>query len=257
MRRIKKIAIFFIALVGIALAVGCIGQKSPSEYFPVSAGMEWSYKINFGSADPRIYTTVVYNPIVRGFVSDELAEWPYEEIIISDTYKKESKCCHLKFKIGRIGSRQVNDQNMLIAELKIVQDDVGLYRSKNPLNHSWVMTEGPEGFKAIKMAIIPAREFGLITPNMLVNSVQLVFFDPSGNENERSVVEGDSLRLIGRDNNAPECEGSPCMHFQRIVPSIKMTEDTWFASGKGLVRLEQKINGEPSMTWILEDFKTS
>jgi len=30
------------------------------------------------------------------------------------------------------------------------------------------------------------------------------------------------------------------------------TEDTWFAKGIGLVRLEQKVEGKSSMTWILK-----
>lgn len=34
----------------------------------------------------------------------------------------------------------------------------------------------------------------------------------------------------------------------------EITEDMWFARHKGLVRLEQKVDGQKSMTWELADF---
>jgi len=67
------------------------------------------------------------------------------------------------------------------------------------------------------------------------------------------------------------CQGAPCLHFVRTVKGGKMdprvpdtpesrylgngfTEDTWFSKGKGLIALEQKVNGKTSMTWILKRF---
>lgn len=67
------------------------------------------------------------------------------------------------------------------------------------------------------------------------------------------------------------CQGTPCLHFIRTVKGGEMdprvpdtpesrylgsgfTEDTWFAKGKGLIGLEQKVNGKTSMTWILKQF---
>lgn len=53
------------------------------------------------------------------------------------------------------------------------------------------------------------------------------------------------------------------LHFVRTVePRDQITaymhngfiEDTWFAKGFGLVRLEQRINGKISMTWTLKEF---
>lgn len=62
-----------------------------------------------------------------------------------------------------------------------------------------------------------------------------------------------------------ECEAIPCLHFQRVVTlsddeegenesSIgkDFTEDTWFAKGVGLIRLEQRVEGIISMTWTLK-----
>ena len=67
------------------------------------------------------------------------------------------------------------------------------------------------------------------------------------------------------------CQGAACLHFVRTVKGGKMdprvpdtpesrylnngfTEDTWFAKGRGLISLEQKVNGKTSMTWRLKEF---
>ena len=54
------------------------------------------------------------------------------------------------------------------------------------------------------------------------------------------------------------------LHFTRKVRAPKdadgsilskaFTEDVWFVKGKGLVRLQQKVEGVVSMTWTLESF---
>lgn len=256
MRKIEYTTIAIIVFLAIVLASGCLGKKSSAEYFPATPGMEWSYKINFESADPEIYSTIVFNPIVGGLVSNELAERSTKETLIADYYKSTQDCCHLRFKIVRTGSNKRNGQTVRIAELLMIRDDLGLFGSRNVLNHSWAMMEGPEGFKAVKMSIIPAMDFNLITPNMLVQSAQLVFFISSDNVNARSIVEGDVLAFIEYDSKPSECQNSSCMHFQRVVSDADLVEDAWYSKKIGLVRLEQKVNGEPSMTWILEDFKT-
>ncbi len=47
------------------------------------------------------------------------------------------------------------------------------------------------------------------------------------------------------------------MHFVRTPRDTGIVEDIWHAPGKGLVRLEQRVRGELSMTWALENFKTN
>jgi len=77
----------------------------------------------------------------------------------------------------------------------------------------------------------------------------------------------DALLFLGPDANVPEYQGTECFHFVRTVKADDkrddkdrvhfqqgFTESTWFARGKGLVRLEQRVNGKTSMLWRLKSF---
>ena len=79
--------------------------------------------------------------------------------------------------------------------------------------------------------------------------------------------KGDVLIFVGVDTNVPGYQGLNCLHFTRQVSAKEISggenpdyldkgfaEDTWFAKDKGLVRFEQKIDGQTSMVWTLEKF---
>jgi hypothetical protein len=70
-----------------------------------------------------------------------------------------------------------------------------------------------------------------------------------------------SVICYGIETDVIGFEGTECHHVQRKVkPSVDSneklpmgwTEDMWFARGKGLVRLVQKVEGKTSMTWVLD-----
>lgn len=72
-------------------------------------------------------------------------------------------------------------------------------------------------------------------------------------------LKDQDLQFLGQENY----NGVPCLVFLRTVYPGEttsshldkgFTEQLWFGKGKGLVRLEQKIDGQKSMTWTLEKF---
>ncbi len=73
----------------------------------------------------------------------------------------------------------------------------------------------------------------------------------------------DKLLFKGIEKRVAFTKAAPLLHFIRSVDgNIKdrgersyldsaFTEDLWFAKGKGLVRLERKVEGQTSMVWTL------
>ena len=70
----------------------------------------------------------------------------------------------------------------------------------------------------------------------------------------------DTLTYVGVEQSAPGYTSGPILHFRREVKDSDkkesvldsgFTEDMWFAQGKGLVVLEQKVDGKTSMVWTL------
>ena len=73
----------------------------------------------------------------------------------------------------------------------------------------------------------------------------------------------DKLLFHGVEDQVGFGEHGPLLHFLRSVEAPDkddaesseldraFTEDYWFAKGKGLVRLEQKVEGKRSMVWTL------
>jgi hypothetical protein len=104
-----------------------------------------------------------------------------------------------------------------------------------------------------------------LTPNLFGHSLALVFFQgepgtTTGLDDSKGI---DVLQYCGEDTPPSSRDGQRCQHFLRNVTAgssagatselnVPFSEDTWFARGVGLVRLEQRVNGAQTMTWTLE-----
>jgi len=248
MRKKEFMKMAVLAMIAMVLAGGCIGQKplSSKDYFPMKAGTQWFYKIDFGVADPKLYYQISGQPI--------------EATFSPAAYKKtDPDCCHL-----RMTTQDLKSDNMFfISKLNIIQDDLGILGNPSALGPSWTMQQLDNGFEIVGAFDYPYPADKDTTPagpnskpQLKMDRLRLLFFSPASEGDERGPAD-DRLRFIGYDNNVPEYQGINSMHFMRIVGAIGMTEDVWFAPGKGLIRLEQKVSGRPSMTWTLESFKAN
>ena len=246
----KIVTIFVITAFIFLLAVsaGCFGAESAKEYFPTKPGSEWTYKIEFGEVNPQFYY------ITAWYRGSELQARNHQVEVFKDTYQRiHPDGCYLK-----IGSREIvlpNQGTGYAAVLNIIKDDLNIFDNSNRV--VWMVRIDKE-FTIIRVVEYPGiYDSAWESPNVL--SMQIIFFDPKiGNQGDEAYYASDDrLKFVGFDNNVPGYPGISSMHFLRTVTPDKgksFTEDTWFAKGIGLVRLEQKVDGKISMIWKLQNF---
>ncbi len=230
------------------------------EYFPMDTGAEWTYNIKIDDVKPaRAEEIWITGKEEYYHFSDRVFFNPISGV----------KNYHLRIKVK--GPEQETQRPGTI-ELEILRDDLGLFRHANQifwgkqLNPSgWggnnIMEMGIEYSADSLMKFYPEYSQQLKDASS-VHSSRVIFF---GGRNmakmDKSIGESkiETISCLGLDSNVPGYKGIPCLHFFREVyppvdsPEIKtITEDSWFAKGKGLIRFEQKVGGKPSMTWTIE-----
>jgi hypothetical protein len=165
----------------------------------------------------------------------------------------------------------------------VSQDTLGVFRSSKAVY--WLPAEGGGVNLFVEYA---ARTPGVPGADHAMDggigiAARTVFFPPGASPDPKVPSEQDKLRFAGMDRNVPEYEGVSCLHFVRTVgtrpeedgsaaffdemmereigrkvssdsPTRPFSEDMWYAPGKGLIRLEQKVGGKTTMIWRLEEF---
>jgi hypothetical protein len=221
-------------------------QLNELDYFPMDVGMEWTYNIKVGKAQPRIYENIYAKksegsfsfPMTGPFTASEGLEY------------------RLKLKIK---NAYMPDKILSAFELEVLEDGIGFFRNNTKLvwsiqgfGNNAAVVQGAEYANGNIMQIYPYPE---LKSAEKITSQRIIFLWGKG----RIVQEDrDSFGYKGIDKNVPGYEGIACWHFLREVNPAKFegakpfTEDYWYAPKKGLVRLEQKVEGITSMVWTLE-----
>ena len=182
----------------------------------------------------------------------------------------EEKEFFLKMRIKGLAPKQGRMEYPIGVELEILEDGFGIFEdhkqvffaatSRGGLMAHRVVTRGynspgaPSGGQWGRWG----AEDGYSRP--------LVFFaEEPGTQISIGDNSPDSLLFTGI-SNSPSGHRN-CLHFLRVVKKDKkevgedlselekrFTEDVWYAKGKGLVYLIQKVGGKVSMTWTLKNF---
>ena len=242
----KKGAVILCSVLLVFLAVGLSGclSQSAKDYFPVKEGTEWSYEIKLERTLPLTY---------------EVTSWPsgkvYHRIpVIPEYYPWQSDRYHLKIAVRDY------DETDGVVSLNIIEDDLGFFNNADFV--WWELSDVKDGLvvdqklEYIKSTSQP-REF------LVGISTRAIFFNGDAGKSKSYVTgEEDSLKFVGIDDKVPGYK-APCLHFVREVKKGNgrypyadkgFTEDVWYAPDIGLVRLEQKVEGQNSMIWTLEKF---
>jgi hypothetical protein len=256
----------------LALAVsGCHGDKEteaetpsgkPADYFPTSPGTRWTYEITIGETEPLNCQVVTWpmgeisaSYVTRGLFLPLLEEQPPETFRLVLSVKGAApKQGPLEYPNG--------------VELTIEEDELGIFEDVDRL--FWAITGGRSGrFMVTEVATYPPTTPGAPTGAWGAwgtedgYAMRVFFFaDEPGIGVGMGEEPIERLYFIGLDG--------PHLHFEREVaaseieegkdPSVldkldkAFTEETWFEKGKGLVRLEQKVEGKTSMVWKLVEF---
>jgi hypothetical protein len=236
----RTVFCLFILIISASVLAACTDIKTENpeppkmlipevkEYFPMTGS--WSYRIEPGSAQPLFYQASDFQ-ILRSPIR----------------LQKRGDGSYLNFKVIYFG--ETEDGQMAL--LEVTRDDSNLLRTEY---FYWIYSRSDKD--VYEMIFYPEGPSGRF----------MFFLSSYGEKNSRLNLRTgseDTLVNLGPDTYPPECRSRPCLHFLRTVikgsgaynyTDSGFTEDRWFAPGKGMVRLEQRVNGIDSMTWILEQY---
>lgn len=272
MKKIKGIVVILSILIISLTLPGCGGKNDGgsgdlSDYFPIDTGKEWTYKITIGEAEPLSYREIVWD-LKGGGTLIQSAMRRFLPLLEENSPDKFL----LKIAVKRPAAPQELLNYPIGVELTIEEDELGIFAEYEKV--FWAMTSSGR-FMAEQMVTYsplkpwaPSNALGSHgRKNAYSNRLLLFEAEPGAKlSGMGSITLVDMIYYEGIDNNLPGYEGNGCLHFKRVVVLKKgnwdrepepplnkdFTEDTWFAKGIGLVRLEQKVEGVPSMTWTLE-----
>jgi hypothetical protein len=284
---IKKFVIF--AFLGFALLIsitGCGGgnkdeitvTETPDDFpdidqfefrsknfLPTEIGTEWTYAIEIGETDPLKYSEVVWPTGDSAMLYSNISLFP---VLFASEEKPEKFLLTIRVKGSppKQGPFEYNNA----AELEVVKDDLGVYEGAKQI--FWLISPGRFQLRVVEAitydpSLAPgefAREDGYSQKLLLLDCLPgLSYEERMGWDMENMSAE--TLTSLLHTTDFPQYEGTLVLHYQRIVESDEkreatgylnngFTEDTWFAEGKGLIRLEQKVDGKVSMIWTLDQF---
>jgi len=266
-------------LIVVLLAAGCTQTSNAPSFEPTSqgytkvpfsvknyyspvTGVELVYKIKLTGVDPMIHYYYL---------------WPNGENV--DIYEKNGRLlppaksddCFLIIKIKSVEKSPKNllqyEQTMRdffkkftdFIQLEIVRDDLDVFehRGEESKEVFWARTydENDPYSLIINQIVFYPPEARIPSEDRF--SVRTIFTDSKAPAEEIEKT-ADILTLVGVEK-LPGYGELPCIHFLRIVKERDkskigkaFTEDTWYAPGVGLVRLEQKVEGKTSMIWELQ-----
>jgi len=254
------------------------------EFFPTEPGTKWVYEITVaGKSEP-----VQYREVSCAGANGKLKVWVQRGLFLKSLYVPgvpgdrgdtadvggPPRVCALEISVkGRakaIGTLRCREY----VELTVHKDDLGVFFGTDRmlwgflggphLEIDWALAWSPD---SVHSADPLWHIFGQQNQGIAL-SERLVFHSKPGWQITPVTGSADSLLLLPQvEANVLGYEGIQCLHFLRTVASGRgeagavrsradqgFTEDSWFGKGKGLVRLEQNVNGEPTMVWRLKSF---
>lgn len=264
----KEIPMNRIALAAIVACFSClltqetsVAQKSATsqdsiphfaDYFPLRIGSTFSYTIEMGYVEPVAYEEIKWpEATATRRVFNNVEYTPRKTFLLELKIKGQTK---------NLGQNKL--QNGF--EVSVEKDELGVY--KNAKQIFWLTD--PKHFSFHEIAVCPPNES--ITPKGFdkdgVSERVLLFQGKAGTKIDRIKYFNnphDTLTF----NGIEKVPGSDilALHFTRHVnsglpddpPDSALTDEfeehSYFAKGKGLVYLEQRIGGNTSMTWRVTD----
>lgn len=241
-------------------------------YFPTQLGSRWAYTIEtFSPHDPLSFRNLVW-PVAEDEHTGEytVKSWevmgrltprsPFDnthELVLSVTQTANERQGYRGYPKGVL--------------ISIEKDELGIFENCDEVY--WAITEQPR-LEINEIRMYSRSTFGAPNDKWQGLAERLLLADiPPGKslgvDGEREVVT-----FVGRETS----DDGTLLHFRRSVmdrknpialvrpeldsilqkefPYAGFDEDMWFAKGKGLVRLEQRVKGTLTMRWILNEQAT-
>lgn len=217
----------------------------PAEFFPTAPGTRWTYEVDVvGGPHPLLYYEI-RRPIGDGhFATTASRSTPRAIHDITAPAAAAKYQLELSVQEGAASSPQG-------IELSIDADELGLFADVQQVH--W----GVDQTKRYVVTLVADLE-------NQGRATRVWFF--GGLPGHRLQGQGslDALHFVAVETDVEGWSGTECLHFIRRVEaaapdspvqlSAAFTEDTWFARDQGLVRLEQRADGNLMMVWRLVNF---
>ncbi len=245
-------------------------QGHPSDFFPIAPGTRWVYEIEItGGPEPIRYEEVSW-PVGGGKAVRYATRGFLGRPIGGPAGKRRTY--RLEMSVKGSAKTQGPLQYPKGVELAVQEDELGVFRDHKKV--FWATSESGRFMTNLVVTYdpdvapgAPGGPFGRWGQGD-GSALRLIFFaDKPLTQIGIGEDPVDALLFVGIDADVPEHQGTECFHFVRTVKPAEnqagrdwvhfqqgFSEDTWFARGKGLVRLEQKVNGKTSMVWRLRSF---
>lgn len=271
----KVAKVLLIALVGV-LMFACNAQNTqealgqPQDYFPMDIGHVWNYKIQlWGETSPLSYQLTCW-PLGEKYMTYET-----NGILYADESKRDS--LRLIFKIESEAPKQGPLEYPIGVELEIIRDDLRIFcdnRYNSRIRLTRVYWAAANYNRFMVNQVILKNKMSPDAPQMGGwggwpggdgEIISLKFF---GSHDPMSIgLSGDPEKLYYL--GAVNIGSRKALQFRKVVEQRgsgdssddakflykEFTEDMWYIKGVGLVYLEQKVEGERTMTWVLEGFE--
>jgi len=226
----------------------------PEDYFPFTPGLRLEYRVTLGKAEPLNFETI---------------EWPMggnHEMVTErrgrfiPPVKKAAYSLILQI-VGP--AEQQGPYSWDGVKVNVVKDELGIFDDVREL--FWNRTRGGD-LNALEVRTYspgapgaPMGPWG-VPESGAGSSSRIIFFGghPGGGRSLGSADSDEEIGFVGLEGDR--------LHFVRMVKVHKrdpsdtdednilnqaFEEHTWFGYGRGMVRLEQRVNGVTSMTWEL------
>ncbi|MEQ1619380.1 MAG: hypothetical protein ABL883_13675 [Terricaulis sp.] len=242
----------------------------PSEFFPRNVGSSWTYRVTLDDPDLVVRSEEVAWPRLSGaeLIVAVRGVLPYSGNPLEGPL-------YLTLQLGEAADQQGPHEYPEGYKLRVTRDDLGLYEGATGLY--WAIP-GSGRYEVHQILTYDAESAlsswkppsGYDLEAQGYNERITYFVDNLGT---RLQFQG-SLESMALDDIVHDIEGQAgkdCLQFSRAVEgtnlsdtgamqdvrgrlTMSLLEKTWFCRGVGLVRLEQYVGGDRSMTWTLTDY---
>lgn len=235
-------------------AVSQVLGQSFSSYFPMTPGTIWSYKIVTNTeTEPLNYGEVLWP------TGPEMGVLQSSRGRFIGAMNNPGGEFTFSLRVKAIAPQQGSLQYPQGVELEILEDTLGIHT--DVLQMFWAATSAAD---YMVMEVLVYSQFGSRGTGFAMGdgqALRIIGFADLPNVGIGLGESQDTTVYLGIDTTVLGYEGQELLHYQRSVsagPGVDgspldkaFTEDMWYAKNTGLVRLEQKVEGKPSMTWTL------
>ena len=266
------------------------GSKSRCEshleaFFPLATGATWSYDITVAKGHAYIYEETMW-PLDNGRVFQSsggrrLFARPESEATDSLSARfpglvvdmpKTGRSYELTF-TAKQHERKDNPlfEGLTTFDVEIREDELDIFHGASTI--VWGIDATQDFIFLILLydlnsIVVPRSALSLDHARLAGPGVSRRLVCLGGNPGREASVPGSSekVSVVGIEVRVPGYEGKRCLHLRREAlfadsdaqtANSVLVEDSWFAEGMGLVRTEQKVDGEQTYAWNLTSFVAS